>query len=342
MNKNSLLELKNSFLQALSTATTLTQLEQLRVSFLGRSGKITELMDLLKQATLEQKREFGPLLNELKQVLSVAFNEKKQAIESELERTRLAKEKNFDVTAHLANQPLGSLHPLTRLIEHVENVLISIGFTIIHGPEVDTEFYNFEALNIPEGHPARDFWNTFWLKTPGLLLRPHTSSVQIHAMKHHKPPFAFAAPGRVFRHEAIDATHDCQFHQVEGLIVDHTISMAHLLGVLKTFFQGVFDTKTLQLRVRPSYFPFVEPGIEVDISCLFCKSGCAVCKHTGWIEIGGAGLVHPNVLESCGVNSQLYSGCAFGLGLERIAMLLYKIDDIRLFTGSHVPFLAQF
>ncbi|HVW99857.1 MAG TPA: phenylalanine--tRNA ligase subunit alpha [Candidatus Babeliaceae bacterium] len=334
-------QFKEQFLKALEQAATEGDLEQLRLIYLSRHGLLAGLMDQLKSMQLEEKKIYGPAYNKLKQELMSVFEEKKrEIIQAKItqEQERLI---NFDVTAYY-ERPQGSLHPLTLVVEALEDVFMAMGFAIADGPEVETPFFNFEALNIPEHHPARELQDTFWLKTTPFLLRTHTSSVQIHALLEQKPPVALAAPGRVYRSEATDATHDFMFMQCEGLFVDKDVSMGNLIATLKVFLRKVLERENLRIRVRPSYFPFVEPGIEVDISCLFCKHGCSICKKTNWIELGGAGLVHPHVLRSCNIDPTVYNGFAFGFGIERIAMLKYGINDIRLFRSNKVEFLKQF
>ncbi len=238
----------------------------------------------------------------------------------------------------------GYIHPLSLVLLQVKSIFTEMGFVVADGPEVETEFYNFDALNIPEHHPARDMWDTFWLKPLNArkLLRTHTSPVQVRYMESHKPPLRIIAPGKTFRHEATDATHEAQFFQLEGLVVGENISMSHLKGTLEVFLEKLFGKKA-GLRLRPSYFPFVEPGAEIDMTCFKCDGkGCSVCKGTGWIEIMGAGMVHPKVLESAGVNSKKYSGFAFGCGIDRIAMLKYGIDDIRLLYQGDLRLVHQF
>ena len=335
-------ELQEECLQHLKNVTTLDELEHFRITFLSRQGKIAQLMPQLKELSLEEKQIVGPAVNLFKQKIQQAFEEKQKALQNELLKQNLTKQKNFDVTAYIPQAQRGSLHPLTHVYTHIQNIFVSMGFSIAYGPEVETEYYNFEALNIPQDHPARDMWDTFWLDVPGLLLRTHTSSVQVHTMATHELPFAVIAPGRAYRHEATDATHDFMFNQVEGLVIAENISLAHLLGTIQAFFRTFFAKETLEIRVRPSYFPFVEPGIEVDISCPFCQNGCSLCKKTRWIEIGGAGLVHPNVLKCSNIDIKHYTGFAFGFGIDRLAMLQYRINDIRLFTGGKVDFLKQF
>lgn len=240
----------------------------------------------------------------------------------------------------------GHLHPLTLIMQQINNIFTDMGFTVAGGPEIETEFYNFDSLNIPEHHPARDMWDTFWVKPYNLkkLLRTHTSPVQVRFMESHKPPIRIIAPGKVFRHEATDATHEAQFYQLEGLVVGENISLAHLKWTLETFFEKLFGKKT-GIRLRPSFFPFVEPGVEIDMSCFKCEGKtetCSVCKGTGYIEIMGAGVVHPKVLESSGIDSKKYTGFAFGCGIDRLAMLKYGIEDVRLLYQGDLRLVNQF
>jgi phenylalanyl-tRNA synthetase alpha chain len=342
MLKNKIDQLLHSFNEALLQTKTLEELEHVRITYLARQGKIAELMAELKQLSLEEKQIFGPLLNNLKQFSAQAFEDKKKSIEDSLLQQQLGKDIHFDVTAYLPRSCYGSLHPITHMYSKIFSIFNSMSYEILDGPEVETDYYNFEALNIPKNHPARDIMDTLWLTQPGLLLRTHTSTVQVHGMENRKPPFAVIAPGRVYRHEATDATHDYLFNQIEGLVVAKDISLSHLLATLKVFFRTLFEKKDIELKIRPDYFPFVEPGIEINISCPFCKSGCSVCKKTGFIEMGGAGLVHPNVLRCSNIDPKEYTGFAFGLGVDRIAMLMYTIYDIRLFSTNKVEFLKQF
>jgi phenylalanyl-tRNA synthetase alpha chain len=339
--KKTLDTISGSFWHDLKSAKTESDLEAVRLKYLSRNGIFAELMSQLKELSLEEKKEFGPVLNTLKQQATDAYHDKQKQLLEAAQEESLKQKAEFDVTAY-KRVTKGTLHPLTHVIEHIENIFTSMGYIIADGPEVETPFYNFEALNIPADHPAREMHDTFWLKLPNLLLRTHTSSIQIHSMQKLKPPFAICAPGRAYRHEATDATHDFVFNQVEGLVVDKNISVADLLGTVKVFMQALFNKQTLDIRVRPSYFPFVEPGLEVDITCPFCISGCSVCKKRRWIELGGAGLVHPNVLKACGIDPQEWGGFAFGLGIERFTMLKYQIPDIRLLKSSKIEFLNQF
>lgn len=335
-------QLQQDFNQALQNAQTPEALELVRIHFLGRNGAIAQLIEKLKNLPLDEKRILGPLCNEFKRTAEATFEQKKQSFEQRSMQDELSRKATFDVTAYLPNSLRGTLHPLTLISQRIENIFVSMGFAVRRGPEVETEYHNFEALNIPKDHPAREMFDTLWLDIPGLLLRTHTSPVQVHAMLAGKLPLAIIAPGRCYRHEATDASHDFVFMQLEGLMIDRSISMSNLLATIKTMFEALFEKKSLQMRVRPSYFPFVEPGIETDVECPFCTNGCSVCKYTRWIEMGGAGLVHPNVLTSCGIDPTQYSGFAFGFGLTRLTMLMYGINDIRLLHSGKVEFLDQF
>lgn len=335
-------QFKEDYGSALRTVKTTEDLERVRVDFLGRNGRLADLMTQLKALSTEEKKEFGPLLNELKTYAQTAYNRTAQELENQAVQHELAQYKNFDVTAYKPNQLHGSLHLYTHIMQQFENIAISMGYSIADGPEVETEFFNFDALNIALDHPARDTMDTFWLNTPHQLMRTHTSSVQIHAMRKQKLPLAILAQGRVFRNEEIDASHDFSFTQAECLFIDTDVSMAKLLATAQTFLQQLFGTDDLKIRVRPGYFPFVEPGVEIDAQCPFCTAGCSVCKQTTWIELLGAGLVHPNVLKSSAIDTEKYSAFAMGMGIERIAMIKYGITDIRLFHSNKMDFLKQF
>lgn len=339
--KSNTAKIQQEALERIRQAKTLQELDALRIEYLGRKGKIAHLMDELSHLSLKEKRELGPIINSCKQACQQAYESKKEELTTQKFSASEAKKRHFDPTAYVPKRLHGTLHPMTHIQNEIEEVFLSMGYDIADGPEVETEFYNFEALKIPSDHPARDMWDTLWLDVPGLLLRTHTSSVQIHTMHERTPPFAVVAPGRCYRHEATDATHDFQFMQVEGVLIDKDIALSHLLATIESFLH-LFFNKKLAIRVRPSYFPFVEPGIEMDIECPFCNHGCSLCKDTEWIEMCGAGLIHPNVLESCGIDNKHYKGFAFGFGLTRLAMLKYKINDIRLLHANHVSFLQQF
>lgn len=333
---------KQSFLDALKAAKTEQQLEDIRVAYLGRKGSVADLMHTLKSLSIEEKKQFGPQLNELKLFLQEQFDAKKHQIALHAKKHEDALKKYFDVTAYEPQVPQGSIHPMTQVAQRMQDIFISMGYSIAEGPEVETDRYNFEALNIPEHHPARDKWDTLWLDLPSLLLRTHTTSVQIRELEKKELPIAAISMGRCYRHEATDASHDFLFQQLEGIYVDENVSMSNLIATLQAFMQEFFQRDDLKIRVRNSYFPFVEPGIEVDIECPFCNHGCNVCKETEWIEGGGAGLIHPNVLEFCGIDAKKYSGFAFGFGLTRFAMLKYGINDIRLLHSGNIEFLKQF
>jgi len=333
-------QLKKSFHLALEKASDADQIEEIRIAFLGRNGHIAAIMDQLKELSLEDKRSFGPLVNEFKTMAQDALNNKKSRLEHEVITQKLQTFKDFDVSAYTSHIP-GSLHVYTHLIRKIQDISISMGYQEAQGPEVETDYYNFGALNIPDNHPARDTHDTFWLTTPGLLMRTHTSTVQIRTMENSQPPIAIFAPGRTFRNEATDATHDFQFMQVEGFLIDTDISISHLLATVQVFLQEVFERKDLNIRVLPDFFPFVEPGLQISAQCPFCSSGCSICKKTGWIEIMGAGMVHPNVLKATGIDPEKYSGFAFGFGLARLAMIKYGIHDIRLLNSTQIEVLEQ-
>ncbi len=330
------------FFALVARAGTVKELETIRTTYLGRSGIIAGLTAELKGLSLEAKRLFGPELQHFKAAAEDAITMKLRDLEALAHADAIAQKALFDVTAYKPGMLRGSLHPATHTIERIEDILISMGFEILDGPEAETEECNFDALNIPENHPARDFQDTFWLPHPHILLRTHTSSVQIRGMRQRQPPFSIAATGRTYRNEATDASHDFVFMQCEGIVVDRKISIAHLLATMKQFLQALFEKDQLDIRVRPNYFPFVEPGFEMDITCPFCATGCSVCKQSRWIEIVGAGLVHPHVLRAGGINPDEYSGFAFGFGLTRLIMLRYGISDIRLLHSGKVDFLKQF
>ncbi len=340
--ENKIQTLKSEVIKELKSSNSEASLEELRVKYLGRSGILADLMSQLKPLSLEEKRVIGPRLNKLKVTIQDLVNTHKATLEHNKIKLQLENDKDFDVTAYKAQKQSGSLHPYTYAIEKLEDIFITMGYEIVEGPEVEDEFHNFTALNIPHDHPARDMQDTFWLNLPNMLMRTHTSSVQIHTLKNRKPPFAIAALGRAYRNEATDASHDFMFMQTEILYINKTASLAELFGTIQCFLSALFDTDNLQIRTRPSYFPFTEPSIEVDMSCPFCIEGCSVCKQTCWIELGGAGLVHPNVLKAAEINPQEYSGFAFGFGLTRLVMLKYNINDIRLLNSNRLDFLKQF
>lgn len=326
----------------LASCNTIEDLERIRVAYLGRQGHFTHIMGELKNLSADEKREMGPLCNALKQKITEQIQAKQTEFVTRARAEKEAAFVNFDVTAYEPHRSFGSLHPYSLVIHEIEDIFTSMGFSIADGPEIETDTINFEALNIPADHPARDMHDTFWLDIPHLLLRTHMSTVQVRSMQNNKPPLAVVAPGRCYRHEATDASHDFMFMQCEGLFIDKKVSLAELFATIKEFLQRFFNKEELSIRLRPSYFPFVEPGVEIDMTCPFCTTGCSTCKKTGWIEICGAGLVHPHVLRSAGIDTELYSGFAFGFGLTRLVMLKYGINDIRLLHEGKLEFLQQF
>lgn len=336
-------QLKRNAEEALTKIASLEELEEFRLAYFGRKdGALTAVLKSLKDLPESERKAVGQEANALKEYVQQEMAQKEKALKDRVARARQGKEK-IDVTAPGALLPQGHLHPLTQLIEKACDIFASMGFSVADGPEVETEFYNFDALNIPKDHPARDMQDTFWLDVPGLLMRTHTSSVQIRYMEKHQPPFRIIAPGRVFRNEATDATHEAQFSQVEGLMIGKDVSLANLKAILETFFRQLLANQKLVIRFRSSYFAFVEPGVEVDLTCFKCDGKkCSICKHSGWIEVVGAGMVHPNVLKAVKIDPREWQGFAFGLGLDRIAMIKYGIDDIRLLYNGDMRFLKQF
>ena len=336
--KNIETDLRNQVAQA----ATPKEVEDIRVAFLGKKGSITVLLSQMKDLSLEEKKTTGPLMQALRQTAEGLIEERKNYLINHAAQAAALKEQFFDVTVGLSKAQQGHLHPYTHIVEEIQQIFLSMGYEIWDGPEVETDFYNFGALNIPQDHPARDMYDTFWTDTPGNLLRTHTSTVQIRAMQERKPPIAGIAPGRTFRHEAVDASHDYQFMQCEGLFVDKHVTIGHLFATAQTFLKALFEKDTLDIRIRPGFFPFVEPGFEIDMRCVFCKTGCSVCKQSTWIEVFPGGMVHPNVLKAGGIDPTKYAGFAFGFGLTRLGMLKYGIDDIRLLYSGKLKFLEQF
>jgi phenylalanyl-tRNA synthetase alpha chain len=333
-------ELHSASLAALEQATTRDALEAIRVEALGRKGKLAEVSKTFGKLAPEERASVGKLLNSVKQDLETRLEERQNALASAA-RDALLESEWIDLTAPAPGVRPGSLHPITHVQRELEELFVSLGFAIMDGPEVETEYYNFDALNIPADHPARDAQDTFWLKD-GRLLRTHTSPVQLRALEKFGPPLKMIAPGRVFRNEEVDASHEHTFYQLEGMMVDRDVSVAHLLYFMKTLLSAIFH-RDVTVRLRPGFFPFVEPGFELDIQCLICGGrGCQVCKHSGWVELLPCGLVNPAVLSYGGVDPEQWSGFAFGLGLTRLAMMRYGIDDIRLFAGGDLRFLRQF
>lgn len=332
-------QLINQAQQAIFQAPDLATLEQLRVQWLGKKGVLTEQLKQLGHLPLEQRPPAGQAVNEAKRTLQQAIEVRRTALQSAQLATQLAAER-IDVTLPGRGQPKGGLHPITQILQRIEKLFVQIGFSIEEGPEIEDDYHNFEALNIPAHHPARAMHDTFYFDEH-LLLRTHTSPVQIRVMKSCQPPLKIIVPGRVYRCDS-DLTHTPMFHQVEGLMVDTNVTFADLKGILDDFLQHFFG-RNLQVRFRPSYFPFTEPSAEVDIQCVVCNgSGCRVCKQSGWLEILGCGMVHPNVFSQVGIDNEQYTGFAFGIGVERLAMLYYGVNDIRLFFENDLRFLRQF
>ena len=321
-------------------AATMDELEQFRVKMLGKKGEINDLFEAFKTVAFEEKREIGQKLN----VLKNAVQEKIDAIKDSFETTETVSE-NTDLTRPVNNFTTGSRHPIALVRKEILDIFSRMGYVVAEGPEIEDDWHNFTALNFPPEHPARDMQDTFFLEKNGendIALRTHTSSVQVRVMENQKPPIRATFPGRVYRNEAISARAHCFFHQVEGLYIDKNVSFADLQETLLYFAKEMFGEET-KIRLRPSFFPFTEPSAEMDISCNLCSGkGCTFCKHSGWVEILGCGMVDPNVLEKCGIDSNVYSGFAFGLGIERITNLKYTVKDLRLFSENDLRFLSQF
>ena len=331
--------LKQAALEAVSNAGDLRALDDIRVNQLGKKGELTALLKGLGKLSAEERPAAGASINEAKQVVAQAIEARKAELESAAMASQLASEK-IDVTLSGRGSELGSLHPVTKTIRRIEDIFRGAGYTVAQGPEIEDDFHNFEALNIPKHHPARAMHDTFYID-PTHVLRTHTSPVQIREMESGKPPIRAIFPGRVYRCDS-DLTHTPMFHQVEGLVVDKGISMADLKGAVSQFLQSFFEAD-FPVRFRPSYFPFTEPSAEMDIQCTACKGdGCRICKNTGWLEMGGCGMVHPKVFEAVGIDSEEYTGFAFGLGVERLAMMRYGVNDLRMFFENDEQFLQQF
>ncbi len=332
--------LLNQALDDLNGITDPVELEQAKARYLCKGGAVTEMLRGLGKLDPDARREAGAAINKVKERLESALSCRREAIQAARLEKQLAEEA-LDVTLPGRGQGMGGIHPVTRTLERIQSIFHSIGFSTVSGPEIETDFFNFTALNIPEDHPARAMHDTFYLDE-GHLLRTHTSPIQIHYMMENTPPVKIIAPGRVYRVDS-DATHSPMFHQVEGLWVDEEVNFTHLKGVVSDFLQRFFERETLKVRFRPSFFPFTEPSAEIDMGCVFCEgAGCRVCSHTGWLEVGGCGMVHPNVLAHVGWDSEKYLGFAFGMGLDRLAMLKYGVNDLRLFFANDIRFLNQF
>lgn len=337
---NQLQELKRQLSQKISDIANRKDLELFHNEFLSRKGLFTQLMQDLKNVPAEQKPLLGKEINALKSFAEKSFKEISERLDNEAQDALLQAEK-IDLTLPGRLPFVGGRHPVLEMLDKAVDILVAMGFSVQLAPDVESDYHNFEALNYPSDHPARDMQDTFYL-TPDLLLRTHNTSIQTRVMETAKPPIRIVCPGKCFRNEEINARSHVFFHQIDGLYIDENVSLQDLISTLEEFYKKLVGND-LSLRVRGSYFPFVEPGIEVDLSCLLCKGkGCSVCKHSGWLEVAGAGLVHPEVLKNGGVDPERYSGYAWGMGIERLVMLQYGINDIRLFTQNDLRFLRQF
>lgn len=326
--------------EAVSAVTDLKALDELRVKLLGKKGELTAILKQMGKLSAEERPAMGQLANQVRSQLETMISDKTKALQESAQNARLAAE-TIDITMPAKKPETGHLHPLKIVENEIREIFLGMGFSIADGPEVEYDYYNFEALNLPPDHPARDTQDTFYI-TDNILLRTQTSSVQVHVMETQKPPIRVISPGRVYRSDAVDATHSPLFHQVEGLVIDKGITMADLKGTLELLMQRLYGDDC-KIRLRPHHFPFTEPSAEVDVMCFNCHgAGCRMCKNEGYIELLGAGMVHPWVLENSGIDSSVYSGFAFGLGLERIVMRRYQISDMRLLFENDVRFLEQF
>jgi phenylalanyl-tRNA synthetase alpha chain len=327
------------------TVSTKEELENYRLRFISKKGVISELFEELKKISKEEKQKVGKVLNELKQAAEAKFAEWQEKVASTSSTTL----SDIDFTLPPIADKTGNQHPLTLTRNRIIEIFERLGFSVADGPEIEDDWHNFSALNFPENHPAREMQDTFFIEKKGqkgaeqdILLRTHTSNVQVRMMQNQKPPIRAIMPGRVYRNEAISARAHCFFHQVEGLYIDKNVGFADLKQTLYHFAKEMYGHDT-KIRFRPSFFPFTEPSAEIDVSCLICKgSGCNVCKHSGWVEIGGSGMVHPNVLKNCGIDPEEYTGFAFGMGIERVTMLRYQVNDLRLYSENDIRFLKQF
>lgn len=326
--------------QSVSDATDLQALDDIRVKYLGKKGEFTAQLKSLGQLPAEERKAAGQTINDAKRAFQQTLDEKKLQLEAEKLNAQLSSE-TVDVTLPGTGQQPGGLHPVTRTMQRIQTLFNGLGFDVAEGPEIEDDYHNFEALNIPSHHPARAMHDTFYFDA-NTLLRTHTSPVQVREMEVTAPPLRLIAPGRVYRCDS-DLTHTPMFHQVEGLMVDTDVSLADLMGTLDRFLRLFFENENLQTRFRPSYFPFTEPSSEVDIQCVMCEGeGCRVCSHTGWLEVLGCGMVHPEVFKHAGIDNEKFTGYAFGMGVERLAMLKYGVNDLRLFFENDIKFLKQF
>ena len=340
MKNEQLEKIREEALKALEDIKTANDINNIRVSYLGKKGKITGLLKSMKDISPEERPAFGQTVNEVRSEFEKLLDERRSKIEQAALEERLKREV-IDVTLPGVSRNIGSVHPNSRILAEVEDIFIGMGYEVVEGPEVEYDYYNFEALNIPANHPAKDEQDTFYF-TKDMLLRTQTSSVQIREMEKGRLPIRMISPGRVFRSDEVDATHSPCFHQIEGLVIDRGITFADLKGTLDAFLKAFFG-EDVRTKFRPHHFPFTEPSAECDVSCFKCKGkGCRFCRDEGWIEILGCGMVHPHVLEMAGIDPDEYSGFAFGVGLERLALLKYEIDDMRLLYENDIRFLKQF
>ncbi len=338
--ENKLKELKEEALKQIEASEALDKLNEIRVAYLGKKGELTALLKSMKNLSNEEKPKFGQLVNDARKVIEEKLEESKNRLAAAIREEQL-KTEVIDVTLPAKKNNVGHRHPNTIALEEVERIFIGMGYEVVEGPEIEYDYYNFEALNIPANHPAKDEQDTFYISDK-ILLRTQTSPVQVREMEKGKLPIRMIAPGRVFRSDEVDATHSPSFHQIEGLVIDKNITFADLKGTLAEFARELFGPQT-KVKFRPHHFPFTEPSAEVDVTCFKCGGkGCRMCKGSGWIEILGCGMVHPHVLEMSGINPKEYTGFAFGVGLERIALLKYEIDDMRLLYENDIRFLKQF
>lgn len=336
--KDLLEQIRQSAMEQLSRVDA--DLSEIRVKYLGKKGELTAVLRSMGSLSPEERPAFGQCANEVRAQIEAEIERRQTEMKSAM-RDRALRAEKLDVTVPGEDVPFGHIHPLSRVQHEIEDIFIGMGYSIAEGPEVELDYYNFQALNIPPEHPARDTQDTFYI-TDNVLLRSQTSPVQVHVMEKERPPIRILSPGRVYRSDAVDATHSPLFHQIEGLVVDRGVTMGDLKGTLAMFARRMFGSDT-KIRFRPHHFPFTEPSAEVDVSCFACGGkGCRFCKGEGWIEILGAGMVHPNVLSGCSIDPEEYSGFAFGLGVERVALLKYHIDDMRLLYENDVRFLGQF
>ncbi|CCQ92601.1 phenylalanine tRNA synthetase, alpha subunit [[Clostridium] ultunense Esp] len=339
--KDRLSKIKEEAIADIKSLSNLESLENIRIKYMGKKGELTSVLREMGKLTKEERPVIGQMANEIRQEIEQELSEARERFKEKLKEERIEKEK-IDITITKKTRKLGHRHPLVATIEELENLFISMGFSVVEGPEIETVEYNFDALNSPENHPSRDLSDTFYI-TEDILLRTHTSPVQIRAMKTMKPPLKIVSAGRTFRFDDVDDTHSPMFHQLEGLVIDEKVTMANLMDTIDIFIKQLFG-KDMKTRFRPHHFPFTEPSAEVDVSCFSCKGeGCPTCDGTGWsMELLGCGMVHPKVLENCGIDPEKYSGFAFGMGIDRITMVKYGINDIRLLFENDNRFLEQF